>query len=254
MATVIAVANQKGGVGKTTTTVNLAAALAVAGQRVLVVDLDPQANAGLCFGLDVEDLPRGTIYDVLMGAERALASIIVSTEDGVDLAPSNIDLAGAEVQLVSRMAREAALSKKLESQRLAYDIILIDCPPSLGLLTVNALVAADEVLVPVEARYLAYRGTQQLLATVATVKEELNRRLQIRGLLLTRFDGRTVHAGEVAAMLRQKYGARLLDVTIKERVELADAGLAGKSIFRHAPTSPSAAAYRELAERVLARA
>ncbi|HUZ27692.1 MAG TPA: ParA family protein, partial [Solirubrobacteraceae bacterium] len=126
------------------------------------------------------------------------------------------------------------------------------CPPSLGLLTVNALVAADEVLVPVEARYLAYRGTQQLLTTVETVRRELNARLAVRGLLLTRFDGRTLHAGEVLDRLRQKYGAQLLEVAIKERVELADAGLAGRSIFRHAPSSPSAAAFRQLADTVLA--
>ena len=246
MNRVLAIANQKGGVGKTTTTRNLAAARAEAGERVLVIDLDPQGALTMSFGVNPADLTR-TIYDALVGPD-ALESVLLARAAGVDLAPATIDLAGAEVELLNELGREHILRGKLEPLRSRYALTLIDCPPSLGLLTINALAAADAVLIPVQCQYLSFRGMQLLLRTIEKVQTRANPRLRIAGLLPTLFDARTVHSREVLEELRSTYSEVLIDVPIRYRVGLADAVVAGKSILEFDARSDAAEAYRRVAE------
>ncbi len=243
---VVAIANQKGGVGKTTTTINLAAALALADRRVLVIDLDPQGALTLAMGVDPVHLRR-TIYDVLVTPEP-LSSIVIRPKTGIDLAPATIDLSGAEVELLNEIGREHVLRGKIAPLRDAYDLVLIDCPPNLGLLTINALSAADGLLIPVQCQYLSFRGMQLLLQMVTKVQQRANPNLAIAGILPTLYDTRTAHSREVLEELRATYRELLIDVPIRIRVALADATAHGKSIFEFDGSSDVADAYRRVAE------
>src|SRR5947209_8306135 len=247
-ARVIAVANQKGGVAKTTTVASLAAALAELGRRVLVVDLDPQACLTFSLGLDPETVEL-SVHDVLLGRVSA-GMVIASTTDGVDLLPATIELAGCEAMLLTRTGREYTLRSALEEVRSSYDVILLDCAPSLGVLTLNALTAADEVLVPLQCETLSHRGVGQLLDTVHDVQRLTNRDLRVLGVLPTLFDSRTSHAREVLADVTSRYGLQVLDPPIAKSVRFAEAPAAGRSILRTAGRTPGAQAYRELARQL----
>jgi chromosome partitioning protein len=249
MSRVLAIANQKGGVGKTTTTRNLAAAWAERGKRVLVVDFDPQGALTLSFGVNPAQLQQ-TVYDAMVSA-LPLADIVRSARGTVDLAPATIDLAGAEVELLNEIGREHILRGKLNPMRERYELILIDCPPSLGLLTINALAAADEVLIPVQCQYLSFRGMQLLLRTIEKVQVRANPKLKVAGLLPTLYDARTLHAREVLEELRATYPQLLIDVPIRYRVGLADAVVAGQSIIEFDGRSDAATAYRQVAEVIV---
>jgi len=244
---ILAVANQKGGVAKTTTVVNLAAALVERGDRVLVVDLDAQACATFSLGLDPEDLAE-TGATVFMGQEsdRTLADLIATTPDGVDLVPAAIDLAGADRALARVVGREYVVRDVLAPLRDEYDWILLDCSPSLGIITVNALTAADAVLVPLQCETLSHRGVGQLMETIADVQRLTNPRLHIAGVLPTLFDGRTTHAKAVLADLGPRYGVRVF-TPISRSIRFAEAPAAGRSILATAGSSKGAHDYRVLA-------
>ncbi len=252
-ARVIAMCNQKGGVGKTTTTINLGASLAELGRRVLLVDLDPQGSLSVGLGLHPHDL-EPTVYNLLMQREVTLGEVIIpSGVAGMDLLPSNIDLAAAEVQLVHEVAREQTLQRVLQPAINDYDVIIIDCQPSLGLLTVNALTAAHGVIVPLECEYFALRGVALLKTTIDKVRERLNPRLEIDGVLGTMYDGRTLHAREVLDRLVQAWGDTVFHTVIKRTVKFSDSTVAGEPITTYASASDGADAYRMLAREVLAR-
>lgn len=252
MGKVIALANQKGGVGKTTTTINLGAALAEQGRQVLLIDMDPQGALSVGLGLNPLALER-TVYNLLMDPKAASTTAITSTKiDRVELLPSNIDLAAAEVLLVGEVAREQALARVLRPLRRQYDYLLVDCPPSLGLLTVNALTAADAVLVPLECEYFALRGMALLMDTIEKVRERLNPELEIVGILATMYDPRTVHGREVLGRVGDAFGDRVFRTVISKTIRFAEAPVAGESILTYAGSSSGAAAYRELAKEVAA--
>jgi chromosome partitioning protein len=252
MGRVIALANQKGGVGKTTTAINLGAALAENGKRVLLVDMDPQGALSVGLGLNPLSLDQ-TLYTLLMDPKRDADEVVASTKiDGLDLLPSNIDLAAAEVLLVGEVAREQALARVLRPLRKRYDFILTDCPPSLGLLTVNALTAADGVLIPLECEYFALRGMALLMDTIAKITERLNPNLEIVGILATMYDARTVHGREVLGRVEDAFGDQVFRTVISKTIRFAEAPVAGESILTYAGDSSGAAAYRELAKEVLA--
>jgi chromosome partitioning protein len=244
---VIAFANQKGGVAKTTTTLNLAVAFHELGHRVLAVDLDPQGNLTMSQGMDPDTVER-SMFDVLVHSVP-IEDVIVRAE--IDVAVSSIDLAGAELALSSMIGRERALQKALLPVRSAYDFILIDTPPSLGLLTINALTAADSVIVPVQCEYLSLRGLVQLEGTLSMIRENLNPVVEIRGILPTMYDGRTLHAKEAVEMLRENFGDLVFNTRIKKTVRYAEAPVQGSSVLKYDPTGPAAAAYRDLAKEVL---
>jgi chromosome partitioning protein len=246
---VLALANQKGGVAKTTTAHSLGAAMAETGRRVLLVDLDPQACLTWSTGTDPDALDR-SLHDVLLG--RVPAADAVVKVDDLALLPSNIDLAGAEVHLVSRTGREYVLRRALEPLLDDFDVVLIDCPPSLGILTINGLTAAGEVLVPLQCETLSHRGVGQLLDTVADVRSYTNPDLAVRGVVATMFDGRTKLAREVVASVHEAYGLDVLDPPVPKSVKVAEAPGRGRSVLGHAPRSRAAEAYRELARTVLA--
>lgn len=246
---VYALAQQKGGVGKTTTAINLGAALAEQGRRVLLVDLDPQGALSAGLGLDPLAL-QATVYDVLRSPRVELRSIIKPTAAGCDLAPANIDLAASEIELVSEPGREHILKGKLADARRAYDYILIDCPPSLSLLTLNALTAADAVVIPVQTQYFALRGMDLLFNTIEKVRARLNPQLKIAGILPTMYDGRTTHSREVLEELRATYAQQVFNTAIPLTIKLADSSMAGESIMQFNTNSPAAAAYRQLAVEV----
>jgi len=244
---VIALANQKGGVAKTTTTLNLGVALAERGMRVLAVDLDPQGNLTMSQGLDPDDLER-SMFDVLVH-KTPIADVVVERE--VDLAVSSIDLAGAELALSSMIGRERALQKALLPVRGSYDFILIDTPPSLGLLTINALTAADGVIVPVQCEYLSLRGLIQLENTLTMIRENLNPDVRIQGILPTMFDGRTLHAREAVEILEENFGGLVFDTRIRKTIRYAEAPVKGTSVLKYDSKGNAAKAYRDLAGEVL---
>jgi chromosome partitioning protein len=248
----IACANQKGGVGKTTTVVNLASYLARDGDRVLVVDLDPQGNATSGLGVDRAALDR-SVYDAVVDGHDLATLIVQGTADGVDIVPASIALAGAEVELAGVDARERRLRRLIEPVAMNYDVVFIDCPPSLGLLTVNALTAADSVLVPLQCEYYALEGLTQLLATIDLVRDHLNPRLALDGVVLTMADARTNLSADVAAEARRHLGAKVYDTVIPRSVRLSEAPSHGLPINRYAPDSRGAIAYGELAREFLAR-
>jgi chromosome partitioning protein len=244
---VIALANQKGGVAKTTTTLNLGVALAERGMRVLAVDLDPQGNLTMSQGLDPDDLER-SMFDVLVH-KTPIADVVVERE--VDLAVSSIDLAGAELALSSMIGRERALQKALLPVRGSYDYILVDTPPSLGLLTINALTAADGVIVPVQCEYLSLRGLIQLENTLTMIRENLNPDVRIQGILPTMFDGRTLHAREAVEILQENFGGLVFDTRIRKTIRYAEAPVKGTSVLKYDSKGNAAKAYRDLAGEVL---
>lgn len=244
MGRVVAVANQKGGVAKTTTTHSLGAGLAELGERVLLVDLDPQACLTYSLGIDSESLDR-SLHDVLAGRAEA-ADVLVKSGDLTAL-PSTIDLAGAEVHLMSRTGREHVLARALGSLMGEYDTVFIDCPPSLGVLTINGLTAADEVIVPLQCETLGHRGVGQLLETIGDVRSFTNPELAVRGVVATMFDRRTRHSQEMLADLEERYGVPLIGEPIPKSVRFAEAPGRGRSILTHAPRSAGAEAYRAIA-------
>jgi chromosome partitioning protein len=249
---IIACANQKGGVGKTTTIVNLATYLALAGRRVLVVDLDPQGNATSGLGIDRSSV-GASVYAALVD-EANVSDLASRTQiDGLDLVPSNQDLAGAEVELVGVPQRERRLERALEGARHDYDYLLLDCPPAVGLLTVNALTAADGVLVPIQTEYYALEGLSQLLSTIELVRDHLNPRLRLAGVLLTMYDSRTTLSADVAREVRAHLGARVFDTVVPRSVRLAEAPSYGRPVARYSPESRGAHAYQALAAEVLLR-
>ena len=250
----MAVANQKGGVGKTTTTVNLGVALARLGQSVLCVDLDPQGNASTGFGVPH---PSGTasVYDVLIAGRPAEQVVVGSPEvSGLDILPATIDLAGAEIELVSVVARESRLKRALASVTDRYDVVLIDCPPSLGLLTVNAMVAADEVLIPIQCEYYALEGLGQLLSNIELVRAHLNPTLHVGRILLTMYDARTRLADDVIAQVRGHFGALVLPTVIPRNVRVSEAPGFGQSVLTYDPVSRGAVAYSKAAAELLGTA
>jgi len=246
---VVAIANQKGGVGKTTTTVNLGAALAELGFRVLVLDLDPQGNASTGLGLNPRDVER-SVYDVLL-SDATLDDIVEPTSlKNLFVAPATIDLAGAEIELVPVMSRELRLRKAIETVKDDYDIIMIDCPPSLGLLTVNGLAASDDVIVPIQCEYYALEGLGQLLRNVGLVQANLNPGLEVRGIILTMYDARTKLADQVVAEVRAYFGEKVYETVVPRTVRLSEAPSFGQPIIVFDPTSRGAKAYRDLAKEV----
>ena len=252
-ARVISMCNQKGGVGKTTTTINLGAALAEFGRKVLLVDFDPQGSLSVGLGLNPHEMDL-TIYNLLMQRDIDIHDVVVpSGVAGMDLLPSNIDLSAAEVQLVHEVAREQTLARILAPAIAEYDVILIDCQPSLGLLTVNALTASDGVIVPLECEYFALRGVALLKTTIDKVRERLNPKLEIEGVLGTMFDGRTLHGREVMQRLVQAWGDKVFHTVIRRTVKFSDSTVAGEPITSYASTSTGAEAYRQLAKEVALR-
>ena len=247
MGQVIAFANQKGGVAKTTTTLNLGVALAERGKRVLTVDLDPQSNLTMSQGIDPEDLEK-SMFDVLVH-KTPIEEIIATCE--VDLAVSSIDLAGAELAMSSMIGRERALEKALAPIRGDYDFIMIDTPPSLGLLTINAFVAATGVLVPVQTEYLSLRGLVQLENTLAMVRENLNPKVEIIGIVPTMYDKRITHSREADEILRESFGKLVYNTRIRKTVRFAEAPVKGASVLAYEPSGEAAQMYRDLAKEVL---
>jgi chromosome partitioning protein len=252
-ARIIAMCNQKGGVGKTTSTINLGAALAELGRRVLLVDLDPQGALSVGLGVNPLQLDR-TVYNLLMEADVHVDDVMLKTNvAGMDLLPSNIDLSAAEVQLVNEVAREQTLLRALGPVVDDYDVILMDCQPSLGLLTVNALTAAHSVIIPLECEFFALRGVALLIQTIDKIKERLNPQLELEGILATMYDARTLHGREVLARVVEAFGDRVFHTVITRTVRFPETTVAGEPITSYASSSAGATAYRDLAREVLAR-
>jgi chromosome partitioning protein len=252
-AVILALCNQKGGVGKTTTAINLGAALAEFGRRVLLVDFDPQGALSVGLGVNPMELDQ-TIYNAVMERSVTADDILLKTNvAGMDLLPSNIDLSAAEVQLVGEVAREQTLKRVIAPMIEDYDVILIDCQPSLGLLTINALTAADGVIVPLECEYFSLRGVALLIQTIDKVKERLNPDLELEGILATMYDRRTLHGREVLARVVQAFGDKVFHTVVNRTIRFPETTVAGEPITSFAPTSVGAASYRDLAREVAAR-
>ena len=250
MGRIVAVANQKGGVGKTTTAVNLGACLAELGQRVLIVDLDPQGHSTSGLGLDKDEVET-TIYDVLIEDVPVDRALLPTAVEGLFLVPATVDLAGAEVELVSALARETKLRRALREQADAFNLILIDCPPSLGLLTINALTAADSVLIPIQCEYFALEGLTQLMNSIRLVQQHLNPDLRLEGVVMTMFDGRTKLSAQVVAEVRKYFKDKVYKTVIPRNIRLSEAPSHGMPINTYDPTSKGAEAYAELAREVI---
>jgi len=248
---VIACANQKGGVGKTTTVINLSTYLALAERRVLLIDLDPQGNA--TSGMGIQKAPQASIYPALLDRESAADLVQPTQIGGLWMIPSGQDLAGAEVELVALAQRERRLDRALALVRSRFDFILLDCPPAVGLITINALTAADSVLVPIQCEYYALEGLSQLLATIDLVRDNLNPRLRLGGVLLTMYDARTTLSADVAKEVRRHLGSNVFNSIIPRSVRLAEAPSYGRPIARYSPESRGAQAYDALTGEVLAR-
>jgi chromosome partitioning protein len=252
MANVIAIINQKGGVGKSTTAINLSARLGELGKHVLVVDFDPQGNATSGFGIDKDALEKD-VYDALMDGKPIEEVIIKDAAENVDVAPASIQLAGAEIELVSVMARESVLRYVLEDVRESYDYVFVDCPPSLGLLTVNALVAADSLLIPIQCEYYALEGLTKLLESMKMVKGRLNRKLDIFGAVMTMYDARTTLSKQVVEEVKNYFQEKVFDSIIPRNIKLSEAPSHGVPVCIYAPSSAGCTAYRALAQEVVAR-
>lgn len=251
-ARIIALCNQKGGVGKTTTAITLGATLAECGRKVLAIDFDPQGALSAGLGVNTRDL--ATIYDLLLGSVKDTRSVIVPTHvDGLDLIPANIDLSAAEVHLVNEVAREQILSRVLRQVAADYDVILIDCQPSLGILTINALTAAHGVLIPLECEFFALRGVALLVETVDKVRDRLNPAIRLDGILPTMYDSRTLHSREVLDRVVEAFGDNVLETVIGRTIKFPDASVAGAPITSFAPDHPAAEAYRQLARELIFR-
>ena len=251
-ARIISLCNQKGGVGKTTTTINLGASFADYGRRVLVVDFDPQGALSAGLGVQTHDAP--TVYDLLLGAVKDPRDAIQRTSiENLDIIPANIDLSAAEVHLVNEVAREQILASVLRKVSNDYDVILIDCQPSLGLLTVNALTASHGVLIPLECEFFALRGVALLVETIDKVRDRLNPALQLDAILATMYDSRTLHSREVLQRVVEAFGDRVLETLIGRTVKFPDASVAGKPIIQFAPEHPASQAYRTVARELIER-
>jgi chromosome partitioning protein len=249
MARVISITNQKGGVGKTTTSINLAAALVKRGQRILLIDMDPQGNASVGCGVDMSTVDS-TIYDLLL-LEATASESVIKTDSGVDVITANGDLAGAQVELLNEIGRELRLKKALMPLQADYDYMFIDCPPALNVLTINALVASDSVLIPMQCEYFALEGLSALISTIRKIRESLNPKLSIEGLLRTLFDGRNTLANEVSKQLQTHFGDKVYATVIPRNVRLAEAPSYGEPAISYDPSSKGAKAYISLADELL---
>ena len=252
MGKIVSFSNQKGGVGKTTTCVNMAAYIAAEGKKVLLVDMDPQGNATTGLGFSKSSLQQ-SVYNVLIDDERASENITKTEVDNLDLLPSNIDLAGAEVELVYKKSREKVLKNALEEIRSQYDYIMIDCPPSLGLLTINALACADSVIIPIQSEYYALEGLSQLMNSISLVKKQLNPNLEVDGVVLTMYDSRSLISKQIAEEIKKFFTKRLFEIVVPRNVRLVEASSYGKPIMIHDPTCNGGRAYKALALESLDR-
>ena len=250
MGKVSSFSNQKGGVGKTTTCVNMAAYLARAGKKVLLIDLDPQGNATTGLGFSKGTLKK-SVYNVVIEGEEVKNNILPTELEGLFLLPSNIDLAGAEVDLVYKKNRDRVLRAALEKVKAEFDFILIDCPPSLGLLTINALSAADSAIIPIQSEYYALEGLSQLMNTISLVRQHLNRSLKVEGVVLTMYDGRSLISRQIAAEIKKYFSKKLYEIVIPRNVRLSEAPSHGKPILLHDPKCMGARAYAALTEEFL---
>ncbi|AHI54229.1 chromosome partitioning protein ParA [Spiroplasma sabaudiense Ar-1343] len=251
MGKIISVANQKGGVGKTTTSISLACGLALNSKKVLLVDLDPQFNASTGIGIDIDNATK-SMYNVLIGQEVLADIIIKNVKPGVDLAPSSIDLAAADLYLLEQKENnQNILKKQLETVKNNYDFIIIDCPPSLGLINRNGLTSSDSVLIPIQAEHYAMHGVAQLLRTIKKVKETLNPRLTIEGVLVTMFDSRTRLAHDILEEVRKTFDTKVYSSYIPRNIRISESSLEGKSIFEHDPKGPGAIAYGDFVREVI---